>query len=142
MNPNVRFKKLHRNDLEAVIVHHSATPADREVTAKDIDAWHRERGWLAVGYHWIIRRDGCIEPGRFMDQVGAHAGPDWNDRSIGICMIGGLAEDGVSAEDNFTDDQYRSLSALLKAVQHGLEVKLHKDVSDTACSQVDLNRVS
>lgn len=141
MNPNVRFKKLLKDDLEAVFVHHSATRPDHHVTAADIDAWHRERGWLAIGYHWVIRRDGTIEPGRFVDQVGAHAGPEWNDRSIGICMVGGLAEDGVSAEDNFTDAQYRSLAALLKMCPD-LEVKLHKEVSNTQCSLVDLSRVS
>lgn len=140
MNPNVRFKKLLFDEVEAVIIHHSATRPSQDIAALDIDGWHRARGWLSIGYHWVIKRDGSIEPGRFVDQVGAHAGPEWNDRSIGICMVGGLNEDGKTVEDNFTDAQYRSLRALLKMVKSDLPLKLHKDVSNTQCSMVNLSR--
>lgn len=140
MNPNVRFKKMLASEIEAVIIHHSATRPSQDIGAAEIDSWHRGRGWLAIGYHFVIRRDGSIEPGRYIDQVGAHAGPEWNDRSIGICMVGGLGEDGTTVEDNFTDNQYRSLRALLKAIGRDLPLKLHKDVSNTECSMVNLSR--
>jgi hypothetical protein len=127
------------NDLEAIIVHHSATRPNQNVTASIIDGWHRARGWLGIGYHWVIRRDGCIEAGRFINEHGAHA-PGWNDRSVGIFMIGGLNED-EEVEDNFTDEQYRALRALVFAINPSLPLKLHKDVAATECSMVNLERV-
>lgn len=141
MNRNVRFKTLDFDSIEAIIVHHSATKPSQNISAEDIDRWHRNRGWLAIGYHFVIRRDGSIQPGRLISQVGAHAGSDWNSRSIGICMIGGLNEETSEVEDNFTDTQYRSLHALVTAVNPHVPIMLHKEVSETECSMVDLSRV-
>lgn len=127
------------NDIEVIIVHHSATKASQDVTAADIARWHRERGWLGIGYHWVIRRDGCIEAGRFINEQGAHA-RGWNDRSVGICLVGGLSKAG-EVEDNFTDEQYRALQALVLAINPDLPLKLHKDVANTECSMINLDRV-
>jgi N-acetylmuramoyl-L-alanine amidase len=49
--------------------------------------WHRERGWEDVGYHFIIRRDGEVEIGRTLDDVGAHC-QGHNVDSVGTCLIG------------------------------------------------------
>lgn len=129
-----------RENLEAIIVHHAATTPRMKVNADVIDQWHRQRGWLAIGYHWVILRDGSIQPGRLSNQVGAHAGPAWNSRSIAICLAGGLDEKTRETVDNFTDEQYRSLSAICMAYGD-LPVKLHKDVAETECSAIDLSRI-
>ena len=67
---------------------------------RDIDRWHRERGWLKIGYHYVIKRDGTVETGRELEEVGAHA-KGHNAISVGICMVGGLSEDN-EPETNFT----------------------------------------
>jgi N-acetylmuramoyl-L-alanine amidase len=94
-----------------LVVHCSATQAKADIGVKEITRMHRERGFFTIGYHFVIRRSGVIEKGREVTQVGAHA-EGWNSRSLGICMVGGIDKQG-KAEDNFTDDQYAALAALL-----------------------------
>ena len=49
---------------DTIIIHCSATRAGQDITAADIDCWHRARGFWSIGYHYVIRLDGTIEPGR------------------------------------------------------------------------------
>ena len=71
---------------DTIIIHCSATRAGQDFTATDIDRWHRQRGFRSIGYHFVIRLDGTIEPGRDVALDGAHC-TGWNHRSIGICYI-------------------------------------------------------
>ena len=79
--------------ISLIVVHCSATRAGQDFTATDIDRWHRQRGFRSIGYHFVIRLDGTIEPGRDVALDGAHC-TGWNHRSIGICYIGGLDRNG------------------------------------------------
>ena len=74
---------------DAIIIHCSATRAEQDITAADIESWHRARGFWTIGYHYVIRLDGTIEPGRDVTLDGAHC-MGWNKRAIGICYVGGL----------------------------------------------------
>ena len=49
---------------DTIIIHCSATRAGQDFTATDIDRWHRQRGFRSIGYHFVIRLDGTIEPGK------------------------------------------------------------------------------
>ena len=95
-----------------ITVHAAATFARMDIGVRDIDQWHRARGWNGVGYHYVIRRDGTVEQGRPEHVVGAHVGGH-NTRNLGICMAGGLADDGKTPQDNFTQAQYQTLNTLL-----------------------------
>lgn len=89
-----------------------------------------------VGYHRVIRRDGVIEQGRPDDTVGAHAGPEYNGISVAVCMAGGVAEDGKTPEDNFTDAQWQALEGLIrewKVKYPDAEVVGHRDINATEC---------
>lgn len=101
------------SDVRYLVVHCSATPAARDIGAKEIDLMHRQRGFRKIGYHYIIRRDGRIETGRPPSEPGAHV-QGFNSRSLGICLIGGVKPDGKTAETNFTPAQYDALEGLLK----------------------------
>ena len=68
---------------DAIIIHCSATRAEQDITAADIESWHRARGFWTIGYHYVIRLDGTIEPGRDVTLDGAHC-MGWNKRAIGI----------------------------------------------------------
>jgi N-acetyl-anhydromuramyl-L-alanine amidase AmpD len=98
-----------------IIIHCSASRADQNLTAADIEKMHRERGFIKIGYHWVIRRDGTLERGRDEKEAGAHA-VGWNTKSIGICMIGGVNQRG-QGEANFTDEQFAALDGLLKTLK-------------------------
>lgn len=110
---------MNRN-IDHIIVHCSATEHGKDFSASDIDKWHRARGWLGNGYHFVIRLDGTIESKakgnrcRPLDKAGAHVGdcgPGWNRRTIGICLIGGLKNGKPSVE--YTQAQYDSLYRLI-----------------------------
>ncbi|WP_394707662.1 N-acetylmuramoyl-L-alanine amidase [uncultured Bacteroides sp.] len=100
---------------DSIIIHCSATPEGRDVTAADIDRWHRQRGFWSIGYHYVIRLDGSIEQGRDVCLTGAHC-MGWNERSVGICYVGGLDEHG-HPKDTRTDAQRASLIRLVKALR-------------------------
>lgn len=101
--------------INTIVVHCSATRASQDIGAADIDRWHREgNGWSQIGYHYVVRRDGTVEPGRDIEKSGAHV-RGHNSNSIGVCLVGGVAEDDVSvAEDNFTGKQWEALTGLLR----------------------------
>lgn len=77
--------------IDRIIIHCSAVRPDQTSSARQIDQWHRARGWKMIGYHYVIRRDGTVEKGRPEEMVGAHT-KGINFHSIAICYEGGLAE--------------------------------------------------
>lgn len=101
-----------------ITVHAAATSPSMDIGASDINRWHLDRGWNGIGYAKVIRRDGTVEDGRPADQQGAHVGgfnrdPKSGLLNLGVCMAGGLKEGTKIPEDNFTDEQYTSLTKLL-----------------------------
>lgn len=82
------------NNPEKIILHHAADGDVEKGISRDTTKAHIyhvhvvDNGWRYVGYQYIIRMDGSIELGREESARGAHAGPDWNDKSIGICFSG------------------------------------------------------
>ena len=62
---------------DTIIIHCSATRAGQDFTAADIDRWHRQRGFRSIGYHFVVRLDGTVEPGRDVALDGAHC-TGWN----------------------------------------------------------------
>jgi hypothetical protein len=91
--------------VKNIFVHCSATDYGEVL---EFDRWHRQRGWNAIGYHYVILNgrpfrdvkyidmlDGEIQPGRHLDddpiyedgEVGAHVAGR-NSSSIGICLVG------------------------------------------------------
>ena len=116
--------------IDSIIIHCSATKVGQDFTAKDIDRWHLERGFNGIGYHYVIRLNGQIEKGRDISLSGAHC-KGWNERSIGICYIGGLDASGRPA-DTRTTAQKRELYQLILDLQREydiLQVLGHRDTS-------------
>ena len=79
--------------ITLIIVHCSANRQGSTLRMMDIDRLHHSLGWKGCGYHFVIPADGTIETGRPLEQVGAHC-KNHNRYSIGVCYIGGLANDG------------------------------------------------
>ncbi len=124
------------------MVHCSATRSSQDIGAAEIRKWHRNRGWFDIGYHFVIRRDGTVEAGRSIDRPGAHA-RGFNHISLGVCLVGGVAGDGKTAENNFTEAQFSSLKSLLrglKASYPDAEVLGHRDLPHVykACPSFDV----
>lgn len=127
-------------------VHCSATPPTMDIGANEIRSWHvNDNGWSDIGYHFVIRRDGKIEPGRPLDRQGAHVGGH-NKDNVGVCLIGGT-DAHKRSEDNFTDEQFSALRHLMTELQsnYGIkdkDVKGHRDWPGVAksCPSFDVNQ--
>jgi hypothetical protein len=100
-----------RTSTDYIAVHCAATPPTMDVGRAEIDRWHRALGWLMIGYHFVIRRDGRVETGRPLEAIGSHV-QGYNSNSVGICLVGGVDAKGKS-EDNFTSAQFAALAELL-----------------------------
>lgn len=101
--------------ITALVVHCSATPAGKPFRAADIDRWHREKGWAGIGYHFVIPLDGSVEPGRPLEEAGAHV-EGHNRDTIAICLIGGVDASGKPA-NTFKDCQFDALEMQLRALR-------------------------
>lgn len=130
-----------RNSTNLIVVHCSATSEKADVGVEDIRRWHRAKGWLDIGYHFVIRRSGEIEAGRPVDTVGAHV-EGRNAHSVGVCLVGGVNIDNAPVA-NFTPAQYEALKYLLrdlkvrypKATIHG-----HNEYAKKACPSFDVQQ--
>jgi N-acetyl-anhydromuramyl-L-alanine amidase AmpD len=99
--------------ITLIVIHCSAVRPDQLSSAAQIDTWHRQRGFhLGIGYHYVVRRNGEIEPGRPEWLTGAHC-QNHNAHSIGVCYEGGLDIRGQPA-DTRTEAQKASLRQLLE----------------------------
>lgn len=117
-------------EVNLIVVHCSATRVDRDITARDIDSFHRVRGFSSWGYHYYVRKDGSIEKMRDESEPGAHA-YGHNRDSIGLCYEGGLDVNGRPA-DTRTAAQKRTLVALLRSLRTdypGARIVGHRDLS-------------
>lgn len=103
-------------NIKEIIVHCSATPEGKDFTVKDIDGWHKQRGFRKIGYHYVVYRDGSYHRGRQDSEIGAHC-TGHNAYSIGVCYIGGVAKDGRTPKDTRTEAQKASLLKLLKELK-------------------------
>ena len=109
--------------IDSIVIHCSDTPAGRNVTAADIRSWHKARGFVDIGYHFVITLD----------------------ISIGICYIGGKTADGRSYADTRTDAQKVALHSLVTRLrkQYGIpadRVFGHRDFAPKACPCFDVHK--
>lgn len=118
--------------VNLIVIHCSATQSGKPLRVEAIDAMHAQRGFarspLAVrafnsqlphiGYHFFIGVDGIVYTGRHVDEVGAHAA-NFNARSIGICMAGGVERDG-----QYTTAQWDALAALVTELANHYHIPL------------------
>lgn len=126
-------------EIKKIIIHCAATKPSMDIGFKEIDRWHRERGYFSCGYHYIIRRNGTLETGRPEEKAGAHAAGH-NTDSIGICLVGGISEKN-RPECNFTEAQWAKLNALVAQLEKkypNVKVIGHSEVANKACPCFDV----
>jgi len=140
----------HNNKVvDTIFIHCTATRADwmedAPLAAKvqEITRWHKQRGWNAIGYHWVIDRDGAVIKGRPETTIGAHVA-NHNTGSIGICLIGGFGSSEVDPfEKNFTAKQDHALRTLINDIKTRTTIKRvrgHNEVAAKACPGFNVAR--
>lgn len=116
--------------IDLIIIHCSATRADRDFSTHDVDIAHRYRGLSSWEYHYYIRKSGLVELMRPEDVPGAHA-RGYNADSIGVCYEGGLDANGRPADTRTprqTEAMHRLVSTLLQSYPEA-KVVGHRDLS-------------
>ena len=132
----------YNTSIEWITVHCTATTANLDIGAREIRQWHLARHWRDIGYHFVIRRNGEIETGRPIYEVGAHV-KEHNKGNLGVCLVGGTDAD-KRPQDNFTLAQRKSLFRLIEQLQtlYGItddHVKPHHEWnSNKACPVIQL----
>ncbi|WP_300379334.1 N-acetylmuramoyl-L-alanine amidase [Clostridium sp.] len=119
-------KEEKKNKPEKIIFHHCA----RSIwSPEDINEYHKERGFIGIGYHFYIRKDGSVYKGRSEDAIGAHTKGE-NNISIGICL------EGKFEIENISEEQIESLMNLSIYIINKYEIKDingHRFYAETLC---------
>ncbi len=126
--------------INECIIHCADTPDDKDFSVKDIDNWHKQRGFnkhgshtMYCGYHYVITRNGIIEKGRLLNEIGAHC-RGYNLTSVGICLIG---------RNNFTNKQWSALRRLMYELEllfPGIEFCGHNEFSNKTCPNFNVKQ--
>ena len=115
--------------VNRVFLHCSASDRPEHDSAAVIDAWHKQRGWTGIGYHFFVRKDGTLEPGRSLEKTPA-AQEGNNTGTIAICLHG-------LAREAFTEAQFATLRTLCDQINqvYGGLVTFHGhcEVAAKAC---------
>jgi len=124
--------------VDTIVIHCTASPDYLDIGTKEIDQWHKDRGWSQIGYHYVVRRNGEIERGRPEYLSGAHA-RGINKTSIGVVWVG---TDSISPEQN------QSLIGLINLIRGKYNIKIEKVKghceaveTDKTCPNLDMNRL-
>ena len=102
---------MSHDSVSYIIIHCSATRETQDYTPEQLKRDHLARGFIDVGYHYYIRKDGRVTQHRKLNEVGAHCRP-FNRCSIGVCYEGGLDANG-KPKDTRTLKQRASLVGLI-----------------------------
>lgn len=143
-------------DLKYLVIHCTATPEGREVTAADIRRWHTSpvseggRGWKRPGYTDIIHLDGTVE--RIVDNnEDANVDPweitngakGYNAVSRHVAYAGGCARDGKTPKDTRTPAQLKAMEVYIKDFHERFpDVRIigHNEVAAKACPSFDVQK--
>jgi hypothetical protein len=125
------------NGVSRITVHHTGEHAglanlpEVEVLRR-IERYHRnERRWCAIGYHYIIGKDGKVYEGRPAKWQGAHVLSE-NEHNLGISVAGDFMRHLPNAKqlralEAFLDDRRREYGVAKKRVFG------HRDLNQSLC---------
>ena len=132
-----------------LVLHCTATPEGREVTAADIRHWHTSpvskggRGWKQVGYTDIIHlvnnnEDANVDPWEI-----TNGAKGYNSVSRHVVYAGGCARDGKTPKDTRTPAQRKAMEEYVKDFHRRFpEVRIigHNEVASKACPSFDVQK--
>lgn len=116
-----------RTKTNEIILHHAAGNG----TVQAIHNYHiNGNGWLGIGYHFYVRKDGSVYRGRPEEMVGGHTYGQ-NNESIGICFEGNFENEKMSLPQKQAGGEL--VGYLLDRYESIVKVSRHKDYNATAC---------
>lgn len=142
--------------LKRLVIHCTATPEGREVSAGEIRHWHTDppskggRGWKQVGYTDMVHLDGTVE--RLLDNNEDDVVDPWeitngakghNSTARHIVYVGGVDRDGKTSRDTRTSGQRKALEHYVKDFHRrfpSVRIVGHNELSKKACPSFDVQR--
>ena len=140
--------------LERLVLHCTATPEGREVSAADIRHWHTDpvskggRGWKQVGYTDMIHLDGRVErlvannedaevdPWEITNGAKGH-----NSTSRHVVYVGGCEAHSQVPKDTRTPAQRAAMEAYVKDFHRrfpSIPIVGHNQLAAKACPSFDV----
>jgi len=123
--------KYNNNKADKIILHHTGGTDSNPLldtsnhTFATVEKWHvKNKGWLAIGYHFFIEKNGKVYQGRPIKMNGAHT-VGQNKTSIGVCLAGNFDSKRPSEAQN------ASLRALIKKLD--LPLHYHREYANKTC---------
>ena len=140
--------------LKRLVLHCTATPEGREVSAADIRHWHCDpvgkggRGWKQVGYTDMIHLAGKVER-LVKNNEDANVDPwevtngaaGYNSTSRHVVYVGGVAKDGKTPKDTRTAAQLEAMEAYVKDFHRrfpDIPIVGHNQLAAKACPSFDV----
>ena len=126
-----------KRQVDRVFLHCSASSRPEHGSVDVIKAWHLQRGWTDIGYHYFIPFNGEIQEGRPVEKIPAAQGGH-NTGTIAICLHGLLKHD-------FTYNQFDALQGFCRQINNAYSGKIsfhgHSEVSEKPCPVFDYKGV-
>ena len=142
--------------LQYLVIHCTATPEGRDVTADDIRRMHTSpvaaggRGWRQVGYTDLIRLDGQVvrlvnnnEDANVDPWEITNGAKGYNSVSRHVVYAGGMTRDMRAPKDTRTPAQLRAMEAYVKDFhRRHPQVRIigHNEVAAKACPSFDVQK--
>lgn len=143
-----------KQELKYLVLHCTATPEGRDVSAAEIRRWHTSpvsaggRGWKQVGYTDLVHLNGSVErlvannEDVWVDPWEITNGAKgYNSVSRHIVYAGGCATDGKTPKDTRTAAQKAALEKYVKdfhAAHPKVKIIGHNQVAAKACPSFDV----
>lgn len=142
--------------IKYLVIHCTATPEGREVTAEQIRHWHCDpvkkggRGWKQVGYTDMIHLSGLIER-LVSNNEDANVDPweitngaeGYNSVSRHIVYVGGMSADDKSPKDTRTPQQLKALESYVRSFHQAfpdVQIVGHCQLAAKACPSFDVQK--
>lgn len=91
-----------------------------------------ERGWVDIGYNFVIGEDGNVYEGRGWNFIGAHA-PGYNTQSIGISIIGDFTKRLPNKAALTALNSLIKCGVTIGKIQRDYKLIGHRQARDTEC---------
>lgn len=144
-----------KQELKYLVLHCTATPEGRDVSAAEIRRWHTSpvsaggRGWKQVGYTDLVHLNGSVErlvannEDAWVDPWEITNGAKgYNSVSRHIVYAGGCAADGKTPKDTRTAAQKAALEKYVKdfhTAHPKVKIIGHNQVAAKACPSFDVS---
>lgn len=96
----------------------------------DVHAVHKQNGWIGIGYHFFVRKDGTIYSGRPIWALGAHV-QGKNNCSIGICA------EGAYMTETMPSAQKKAIAELIDYIKTNYypnaKIVGHREIGSSDC---------